>query len=224
MAIQTVFLDAGGVLVHPNWGRVSDTLARHGVGISSAALAAAEPRAKKQIDTGDLIDATNDVQRGWTYFNLVLTSAGVPLSDATAAALDELHRYHAVSNLWESVTPGALEALAALRSGRRRLVVVSNSNGTLRTVFARVGLLDAFDVVLDSCDEGVEKPDPRFFALALERSGASAGTTIHVGDLYHVDVVGARRAGIRPVLLDAAGLYDGCDCARVRTLSEVAGL
>jgi len=29
--IQTVFLDAGGVLVNPNWSRVSDTLARHGV-------------------------------------------------------------------------------------------------------------------------------------------------------------------------------------------------
>ena len=41
---------------------------------------------------------------------------------------------------------------------------------------------------------------------------------MHVGDLYHVDVVGARAAGIQPVLLDAAGLYDECDCARVRSL------
>ena len=38
-----------------------------------------------------------------------------------------------------------------------------------------------------------------------ERSGARKETTIHVGDLYNVDVVGARNAGLRGVLLDEAG-------------------
>ena len=52
-----------------------------------AALASAEPHAKRRIDTGETIKATNDQQRGWTYFNLVLTEAGVALSDATVAAL-----------------------------------------------------------------------------------------------------------------------------------------
>ena len=46
--------------------------------------------------------------------------------------------------------------------------------------------------VLDSQDLGVEKPDPRLFEIALERSGAARDSTIHVGDIYHVDVVGAR--------------------------------
>src|SRR5436305_977439 len=103
MPIQTVFLDAGGVLVNPNWSRVSEVLSRYGVAISAAALATAEPRAKKRIDTGDVIQATNDQQRGWTYFNFVLTEAGVTLSDATAAALLELHVYHQTHNLWETV-------------------------------------------------------------------------------------------------------------------------
>lgn len=224
MAIQTVFLDAGGVLVNPNWTRVADTLARYGVEVRAAQLAEAEPRAKRQLDTGSLVAATDDRQRGWTYFNLVLTAAGVPLSDQTEAALAELHRYHEVSNLWESVPNEVRPALSALRASGLRLVVVSNANGTLRHAFSRLGLFDAFDAVFDSCDEGVEKPDPRYFAIALERTGASAATTIHVGDLYHVDVVGARRAGIRPVLLDAAGLYPDCDCRRVRTLAEVVPL
>ena len=81
MPIQTVFLDAGGVLVNPNWTRVSDTLRRHGVEVSAATLAAAEPHAKRRLDTGDTIAVTTDQQRGWTYFNLVLTEAGMPLSD-----------------------------------------------------------------------------------------------------------------------------------------------
>ena len=195
MPIQTVFLDAGGVLVNPNWSRVSDTLRRHGVGVPAAALAAAEPRAKKRIDTGETIRATNDQQRGWTYFNLVLTEAGVALTDATAAALADLHTYHQTHNLWETVPDEVLPALAALRASGRRLVVLSNANGTLHRAFDRLGLTSAFDVIFDSYSEGVEKPDPRFFRIALERSGADASTTMHVGDLYHVDVAGARAAG-----------------------------
>ena len=216
-----MFLDAGGVLVNPNWTRVSDALGRNGVRVAAADLAAAEPCVKKQLDTGATIQVTNDQQRGWTYFNLVLSACGVPRSAATDAALAELHAYHQTSNLWESVPDEVVPALTALRGFGYRLVVVSNANGTLRRAFARLGLLDAVDGLFDSCDEAVEKPDPRFFHIALARTGASASTTIHVGDLYHVDVVGARAAGIQPVLLDVGDLYPDCDCPRVRSLAAL---
>jgi HAD superfamily hydrolase (TIGR01509 family) len=222
--IQTVFLDAGGVLVNPNWSRVSEALGRHGVSADAALLAAAEPRAKRRLDTGDVIRATNDQQRGWTYFNLVLTEAGVPLSDATTAALSELHTYHQTHNLWETVPDEVLPALAALRAKGLRLVVLSNANGTLHRAFDRLGLTSAFDLIFDSYREGVEKPDPRFFHIALQRAGADAQTTMHVGDLYHVDVAGARAAGLTPALLDVGGLYPECDCLRVRSLTELGAL
>lgn len=224
MGIRTVFLDAGGVLVFPNWTRVSAALARHGVTVPAATLAAADPRAKKRLDRGETIQVTNDQQRGWTYFNLVLTEAGVELSDATAKGLAELHEYHQTSNLWEDVPDAVRPALSALRARGHRLVVVSNANGRLRHLFERVGLADAVDALFDSCDEGVEKPDPRFFHIALERSGSTPDTTLHLGDLYHVDVIGARAAGIQPVLLDAADLYPECDCPRVRSLDGLIEL
>jgi HAD superfamily hydrolase (TIGR01509 family) len=221
MPLRTVFLDAGGVLLFPNWTRVSDALSKHGVAIDAAALAAAEPIAKKQIDDRTTIAATNDAKRGWLYFNLILTAAGVPLSEATAAALDELHEYHQQRNLWEYVPAGVAPALNALNELGLRLTVVSNANGTLCAHLDRLGLSRHVHCVLDSCDLGVEKPDPRLFEIALERSGASADTTIHVGDLYQVDVVGARAAGVRGVLLDEYGLYVGVDCPRVRSLAEL---
>ena len=221
MAIQTVFLDAGGVLVNPNWSRISEGLARHGVAVPAATLAAAEPRAKKRLDSGDTIQATNDQQRGWTFFNLVLSEAGVALREATAAALAELHVYHQTHNLWETVPDEVRPSLAALRRCGFRLVVLSNANGTLHRAFDRLGLTGAVDVIFDSFNEGVEKPDPRFFHLALERSGADAATTMHVGDLYHVDVAGARAAGLTPALLDVGDLYPECDCLRVRSLTEL---
>jgi putative hydrolase of the HAD superfamily len=221
LTLETVFLDAGGVLVFPNWTRVSDGLAHHGVHASAATLAAAEPHAKRQLDAGSTISTTDDERRGWLYFNLVLTHAGVPLSEFTDAALAELRAYHAEHNLWETVPADVVPALGRLRSLGLRLVVVSNANGTLQTVFTRLGLANRVDVLFDSFHEGVEKPDPRLFEIALERSGALADTTVHVGDLYHVDVVGARAAGLRAVLLDVANLYPDADCTRVRTLDEL---
>jgi putative hydrolase of the HAD superfamily len=159
--------------------------------------------------------------RGWLYFNLVLEAAGVARSAATDAALSELHAYHMTNNLWEHVPEAVPGVLAGLREAGLRLVVVSNANGTLCQMFRRLGLEQYFTCILDSCDEGVEKPDPRLFRIALERSGADASTTIHVGDLYEIDVVGARAAGIRGVLLDEGGLYEDVDCPRLRALTEL---
>lgn len=221
MALETVFLDAGGVLVHPNWTRVAAALERHGIHVDPNVLASAEPIAKRRLDVDRTIDATNDASRGWLYFNLVLEAAAIARSDATDAALSELHAFHMTSNLWEHVPPHVPGVLGALRDRGLRLVVVSNANGTLRRHFSRLGLDGYFTSILDSQEIGFEKPDPRLFEKALTMSGAEAASTIHVGDLYEVDVVGARAAGLRPVLLDERGLYDGVDCERIRSLPEL---
>jgi putative hydrolase of the HAD superfamily len=219
--LETVFLDAGGVLVFPNWNRISQSLKARGIDVDPAALARAEHFAKKRLDTGHTIKATNDAGRGWLYFNLIFEEAGVPLDARVEAALVELHAYHQESNLWELVPATVFPALAALRERGLKLTIVSNANGRLRVLFERLELSGCVDCLLDSHDEGVEKPDPRFFDIALARSGARRETTIHVGDLYHVDVVGARAAGLRGVLLDEAGLYPDVDCLRVRSLNEL---
>jgi HAD superfamily hydrolase (TIGR01549 family) len=221
MSLETVFLDAGGVLLYPNWWRVSDALAKRDVAVSPEALMRADPVARRELDDLRVIGGTTDASRGWLFFDLVLAHAGITRSDASAAALTELHAYHTASNLWEYVPPDVVPALQTLRGRGLRLVVVSNANGTLLEHMERIGLTGRFDCILDSADEGVEKPDPRFFEIALERSGARKDTTIHVGDLYYVDVVGARSAGLRGVLLDEANLRPDADCPRVHSLDEL---
>jgi HAD superfamily hydrolase (TIGR01509 family) len=223
MRVETVFLDAGGVLVVPNWERVSETLARHGVHVSSEALRRGEPAAKFAIDRRDRVTSSDDAQRGWVYLNLVLANAGVAQSPAVGTALDELGAYHTAHNLWEEVPEGVPSALDRIAATGRRLVVVSNANGTIERALQRLGLASYFHAICDSCVEGVEKPDPRFFEIALLRAGADPGTTVHVGDLYHVDVIGARSAGLRAVLVDPHDLYGGFDAERVRSLDELAG-
>jgi HAD superfamily hydrolase (TIGR01549 family) len=219
--LETVFLDAGGVLVYPNWTRISSALRARGVNVDPRALARAEPHAKKKIDVRQTITATNDAGRGWLYFNLIFDQAGVPPGPDVEAALQDLHAYHQNTNLWELVPDNVAPSLALLRQRGLKLTIVSNANGKLRVLFERLALAGCVDCLLDSHDEGVEKPDPRFFEIALERSGARRESTIHVGDLYHVDVEGARAAGLRGVLLDEAGLYPDVDCPRVRSLDEL---
>jgi FMN phosphatase YigB (HAD superfamily) len=222
--LRTIFLDAGGVLVFPNWDRISAVLRERGVQVDPAALAAAEPHAKRELDRNSTIRATNDEQRGWRYFEMILERANVPLSSATADALTELHRYHQEFNLWDYMPADVLPSLRALRALDLQLVIVSNANGTIAKLAGRLGLTECVSCVFDSHVEKVEKPDSRFFEIAMERSGADPLTTIHVGDLYEVDVVGARSAGITPVLLDVAGLYPEADCLRVRSLPELVDL
>src|SRR5438046_993175 len=115
MALETVFLDAGGVLLYPNWWRVSDALARNGVTVAPEALMAADPRARRELDDLGVIGGTTDASRGWLFFDLVLSHAGIDRSPATAGALEELHDYHRTSNLWEYVPPYVRPALESLR-------------------------------------------------------------------------------------------------------------
>ena len=221
LPLETLFLDAGGVLVFPNWQRVSDTLARHGVSVRAEALARAEPQVKFAIDSSLRTTPSTDSKRWSGYLEGVLDTAEVARSQSRADAEHELYAYHAEHNLWEHVPADVVAALGRLRTLGLKLAIASNANGSLHRAFARLGLAPFFDTICDSHLEGVEKPDPRFFRIVLERSRSQAETTLHVGDLYHVDVVGARNTGMQAMLLDQHDLYGDFDVDRVRSLDEL---
>src|SRR5207302_2398463 len=77
----------------------------------------------------------------------------------------------------------------------------------------------SFDVILDSKVEGLEKPDRRFFDLALSRSESTQATTVHAGDFYNFDVAGARGAGLQAILIDDADLHRAIARASARSPS-----
>ena len=224
MNIQTVFLDAGGVLVWPNWERVAGALRAHGVDVQAKQLVAADPVARFSLDEAHVIGKSSDQRRSNSFLDLVLIEAGIELSKSALTALAEIRQYHREQNLWEIAPDFVVPALKKLRSDGYKLVVVSNANGTLHRLFERLDLLPMFDVVLDSEVEGLEKPDRRLFELALSRSGSAAATTVHVGDFYNIDVTGARGAGLHAILVDEADLHSDADCPRIRSIAELPGL
>jgi putative hydrolase of the HAD superfamily len=151
---------------------------------------------------------------------VLFTGAGVP-----AARMGEvahcLQRLHEEWHLWSRTAPGTLDALDRLRAAGLRLAVVSNSDGRVEEALEAAGLRDRFEVVLDSALVGVEKPDPAIFRAALAALGVAPAEALYVGDLYEVDVVGARAAGMQAALL-ATGETPGADCRRFESLVALA--
>jgi putative hydrolase of the HAD superfamily len=71
---------------------------------------------------------------------------------------------------------------------------------------------------------GLEKPDPRFFASILAAIGVPPERALHVGDVYEIDVVGARAAGLGVVLVDIEDRSVGRNVVRIHALAELPAL
>jgi HAD superfamily hydrolase (TIGR01509 family) len=228
--IDTVFLDVGNTLISIDFNWVAEELTKRGLPSNAEALRRAEAGARPGYAHGLFVEGVppgTDLFRHYLKTMLVIapvTSALAPA--ALEALLDELRPVlrpdGKASSLWKLVMPRVPEALTRLRDFGLRLVVVSNSDGTVARSLEEAGLLSLMTLVIDSALVGFEKPDPRIFAAALERSGADATRTLHIGDLYHADVLGARGAGIRGLLLDPYGDWTLDDMPKARDLWEVA--
>jgi HAD superfamily hydrolase (TIGR01662 family) len=108
--------------------------------------------------------------------------------------------------------------LTALKEAGYRLAIVSNWSWNLRERVAQTGLNGWFELVWASAYAGCNKPHPGIFDQALARMGLSPDRVLYVGDSYRHDVVGARNAGIDPVLLDRTGTAKDLDCPVVADL------
>ena len=232
--IRCVLFDAGNTLVHLDYPFIAGVLAEHGHATTADAIRIAEYAAKAQIDR-ELAPAppgaTSVEVRMWqpgaerpSYFATVMQGLGVP-RDAARSVLAALETHNRAECLWRVVEPDTTSVLEALRARGLVLGVVSNADGRIARDLARSGLGAHFGTVIDSHVVGVEKPDPAIFHLALEALGMTAAESLYVGDVFGIDVVGARRAGLDAVLLDRLGQYPGdVDCRRIRALSELFDL
>lgn len=224
--IDAVLVDAGGVLLDPNWRTVASVLGRHGIEVDPADLAAADPLLRRELDDAELIRRTTDVTRRERWVARLLRHAGAAGADPVAvdAASDELEALHLERGIWEHVIDGASAALDRLRAAGLRLSLASNAEPLLRSKLLELGLAHRFDHLAISGELGIEKPDPRFFHAALEALGVAPERALHVGDLYEIDVVGAREAGLKAVLVDVANLSTDRDVLRIRSLAELPQL
>lgn len=217
--IETVLLDAGGVLLDLDYAYLGRLLAARGHRVASDDLARAEALARTEVDRR--VRAGESPGGAWRdYFRLLLREVAVPV-EAREEVIDALAEAHERVGIWTVAIPGALDAVQALRAGGFRLGVVSNAEGRVERDLESAGFVGVFETVVDSHHVGVAKPDPAIFRIALERMRARAETAVFLGDVPAIDVEGARSAGIAPLLLDRFGLYPDVDVPRLQALAEL---
>lgn len=114
--------------------------------------------------------------------------------------------------------------LQALRKAGLRLAVVSNRTHPYDDLVEALDLTRYFEFIMAAGEIGVYKPDPAVFHHAVERAGLSVDQVVYVGDNYFADVIGAKAAGMQPVLYDPKGLYPEADCLVVRDIAHLEPL
>lgn len=133
------------------------------------------------------------------YEQRLMRASGLELTlEQAAKVFDTYRNMPGDLMLYDDVLP-ALDRLAA-----RGLVlgVISNADQDVAPICERLGLVPYLDFILTSALVGAEKPHPAIFEAALSAAATAPTRTIHIGDQYYSDVVGARAVGMRALLLD----------------------
>jgi putative hydrolase of the HAD superfamily len=137
-----------------------------------------------------------------------------------------IHHEYDSHTRWQ-IYPDVLPTLEALQASKRyTLGAISDWGISLGPIMQRLQLNTYFDCLLISALAGHSKPSPALYEAALERANAVADYTMHIGDSYTLDVLGARAVGMIPVLLDRKGLLEQSqvDCLLIHTLTELPPL
>lgn len=229
-AVRAVFFDAGMTLIGPSLllqELMALVLARHGVDADLDALRAGLDRAEDYYlqtvrSERDIWSDRARILAMWdNYYRTALEAAGVQADEAKLRQWTrEIIREFEDPQLWVPY-PDVPETLAELRRRGFRQGVISDWTGPLERILAAHGLLEHLDFVLTSGEVGAAKPNPYLFRLALRRVGVSPEQAIHVGDTYWTDVLGARVAGIQPILLDRKATRPPADCPVITSLDEL---
>ncbi len=206
MDVAAVCFDVGGTLLHmdpPPDVLFAGLCGEVGLAITPEDAARAYERAAPWFNAH--IELYRDApEEFWFQGNRTLLESlgvSVDLDERAAYVTGRFGRY---VNTWR-VYPEVPEVLENLHGRGLPLGVISNWDPGLTHLLTEIGLGGAFAVILGSADVGVAKPDPRIFQMAADALAAPPARTLHVGDLYDYDVVGARAAGLIPVLVDRRG-------------------
>jgi HAD superfamily hydrolase (TIGR01549 family) len=117
--------------------------------------------------------------------------------------------------------PDVEPVLGKLTSLGLTLGLVSNAPPDTEKTVEDLGLGRYIEHIVISGVVGYTKPNPEIFRIALAQASALPSETIHVGDVYASDIVGARNAGITGVLIDRDRIAGATDCPTIHGLAEV---
>jgi putative hydrolase of the HAD superfamily len=228
--IEVVFFDAGETLLHPHPSfpeLFAEVCRRSGTEVRFEDVRTAQERlAPHLVDLGESTGVENpsfsadESRRFWTFlYRRLLGELGI----TDEALVDELYAtFSHISSykLFDDVLP----VLEWLTSSGYRLGLISNFEKWLEEMLVELEVGHHFDVTVISGVEGVEKPDPKIYRVALEKAAVEPRRAVHVGDSPVLDVQPAGAVGMSAVLVDRAGRYPDAPGLRVDSLVELPGV
>jgi putative hydrolase of the HAD superfamily len=231
--LEAVLFDAGLTLIQsatPAAAVAGPVLTAQGIPFALPELTRAMDRAEEYLagtwHSGDWWGAERTVRALFVaaYCHGLPTVAAVGGDTAVARRLAEaIYDSYQDTRHW-GLYPDVLPTLTTLRRAGLRMGIISDWGHGLEAIVLELELHGFLEFLVVSSRVGVSKPDPRVFELALGRIGIAAERAVYVGDTYVKDVLGARAAGLTPVLLDRSGRAPPPDCLVVTTLTDLPTL
>jgi HAD superfamily hydrolase (TIGR01549 family) len=228
--IKAIFFDLDGTLRHsvPSGGEVfTDYVTTLGLQVNEEsrlrALRWEHLYWANSVDLrDDLLAHSFDTEKFWIEYSrrrLIALGASAQWAREYAAKasihMGEFYRP-------ESIVPDDVRrVLPQLKQAGYILGVISNRDKPFQDVLEEHGIALFFDFSLAAGEVNIFKPEPGIFEHALRGVSLSPQEAIYVGDNYFADVVGARRAGLQPILYDPLGIFPDPDCATIKSFDEL---
>jgi FMN phosphatase YigB (HAD superfamily) len=111
--------------------------------------------------------------------------------------------------------------LTHLRDSGITLGLVSNRSTPLGPITLEHNLADLFEFTLSAGEAACWKPEPGIFHRAIALANATPEAAVYVGDNYFADVLGARGAGLLPILIDRRNIFPDADCTVIKGIDEL---
>ncbi len=223
---RAVFFDVDFTLIYPGpafqGSGYRDFCARFGIDVNPAAFDRAVIGAATLLQSDDSL---YDAQLYIDYTRRIIEGmggTGPHLEDAARAIYVEWAACHHFF-LYDDV----MEVLQELHRTGFRIGLITNSHRCLDAFQSHFALEGLFSVMVSSLEHGYLKPHPSIFEAALRAIDVEARDAVMVGDSFAHDVEGARRLGMRGVLVArSADAPPGCppDVAVIQSLRQLPGL
>lgn len=170
----------------------------------------------------DLLAHSGETEKFWIeYSRRRLIALGAAPTNAMELApkvsihMGEVYRPQSI------VPEDVRETLNGLKQAGYFMAVLSNRDKPFQDVLINHGISDFFSFSLAGGEVDSYKPNTGLFEHALQRAGLAPNEAVYVGDNYFADVVGSRRAGLRPVLFDPDVIFPEADCTTIRSFNEL---
>lgn len=104
-------------------------------------------------------------------------------------------KWHIEDEILYEDAPNCLEIL----SKKYRIGIIANQSPGTKSRLERWGITNYIDLVIASAEEGVSKPNPKIFEIALQRAGCKPNHAVMIGDRIDNDIMPAKKMEMRTI-------------------------